>query len=776
MQILKMLLLAERRRKKGRLAALLLILLTAFACLEASLTLRICGEDYAAERLQALGYGDLTVWVAKAPENLAASCEIPESVDCVTAQPLIYADYRIGDHYSDNEGQLIPLDPELPYRIVNERGEEERDSVLLPGEIYLSPALAASFAAAIGDSISFEYSRAEKPKEFVIKGFFEDPFMGSSMIDMKSFLIDPSDYEKLREQVGTAKEADRIAEAGAMLHVFGRDGIPAETLMKDLAAQTDISLYTRYSYTAQTILRYQLLLQNILCGFLLAVSFLCFGIAWITAAGSISAELEEEAADLAALKMLGASGNLLRNSLFLLYGEILAAALLFAQPVTLAAVRAMSVGLVSSVGMRMAVKFPLRLLLAAAGLTAVLFTFFLLRKTAPLKKQKPILYAAGEESGAAGQRGEPGKPLVWTLALRNVLSAKGRYMGLFLTALLLTVFLSVIGRMSDWVGSKGEGLMNAFSAADHDLGVQPFHVDVPMDEIERAINWYSPVTESYELAMQSVFVNGVRLTGNVLSDPSYFHLLRGKVCGGDEVLITETVADDLGLAIGDVVEVTGEGRTEAYTVSGIYMCANGMGDNIGMSLSGYSKIGNTNAAIWCHHYILKDGSVRDYAAEFLQKNYRGIDVHTNSWSGLEGIVALLHRSIGAAYALAVLLIGICVALSAGAVLRPEKESIAICRCLGMSLRDLRLSLALRFGLVSFIGSLAGLVLSLLFAGPFVKRIFRQIGIGPVTIRASSLSCLFPVLLIPAAFFLFACLAGRRIGQTPIVDCLSEKET
>ena len=43
--------------------------------------------------------------------------------------------------------------------------------------------------------------------------------------------------------------------------------------------------------------------------------------------------------------------------------------------------------------------------------------------------------------------------------------------------------------------------MNTFSVADHDLGVQPFNASVPMDEIERIINWYSPVIETYELAM-----------------------------------------------------------------------------------------------------------------------------------------------------------------------------------------------------------------------------------------------------------------------------------
>ena len=57
-----------------------------------------------------------------------------------------------------------------------------------------------------------------------------------------------------------------------------------------------------------------------------------------------------------------------------------------------------------------------------------------------------------------------------------------------------------------------------------------------------------------------------------------------------------------------------------------------MGSNIGISLQGYSKIGDITSYIWCYHYILENGLMRDYAMTYLQENYRGIDVHTNSWS------------------------------------------------------------------------------------------------------------------------------------------------
>lgn len=75
--------------------------------------------------------------------------------------------------------------------------------------------------------------------------------------------------------------------------------------------------------------------------------------------------------------------------------------------------------------------------------------------------------------------------------------------------------------MGTWLGPNGEGLMNTFSVADHDLGVQPFNASVPMDKIEMVINWYSPIQETYELATQSVNVNGRGYTANVLNDTEW---------------------------------------------------------------------------------------------------------------------------------------------------------------------------------------------------------------------------------------------------------------
>lgn len=317
--------------------------------------------------------------------------------------------------------------------------------------------------------------------------------------------------------------------------------------------------------------------------------------------------------------------------------------------------------------------------------------------------------------------------------------------------------------------------MNAFSVADHDIGVQPFNRDVPMDEIERAVNWYSPIIDKYELAMQSVSVNGQEYTANVLNDTEWFHILRGNVCDGDSILITEVVANELQADLGDTVTITANGRTEQYQISGIYQCANGMGTNIGMSMEGYSKIGDITGFIWCYHYIMKDGSMRDYAYEYLESHYQGIDVHTNSWSGLDGIVHLMHMLIVILYGITALIILASVMLIAGKLLQAETFHMAVYKSLGLQTKALRISFILRFFIVASIGAVIGVILSILFADSLIGMGFRTFGIGEFAVGFSILGDIVPLMVVPLLFMAFAWLYSAKLKKMSVVALIAENE-
>ena len=773
----RMLLKAAIKKQKESIAGIFLLVFVLALCLFSALTLYISGTDFVENEMHRLGFGDFTIWTSGQPEEVKAEIEGVPDVEHVFSQPLIFAGYEINGSYSDNEGQLIVYDGSVPYRFLTADGEELPTPEIQQGTVYISPALRSNFDVQIGDTIQFELSRTGGTKSLTVAGYFADAFMGSSMIDMKSFLVHDTDWTEMQELISETADVDVLGRSGAMYHIFQREDSTLSGLdfHRQIYESTDVSLYTEFSYRQDSILNYMLLLQNILSGFFIAFSVILLLVCLVIIGHSLSVVMEQEKLDMAVLKTMGFSGSGLRGSYMILYGSTVLIGLLFGLALSQGIAGLLAKGMVSSTGMLIRLSFPTGVIVPILLGILLLFAVFLFLRTRRILRIAPVQTIRETADGKKVSSVLRKRFLSMDIALRELRAGKRKYIALCIISVFLAMFLSVIGRMGTWLGPNGEGLMNTFSVADHDLGVQPFNESVPMDEIERVIDWYSPIRETYELAMQSVTVNGKEYTANVLNDTRWFHVLSGTVCDGDSILITDTVASELSLSIGDTVQVASNGRMETYLISGIYQCANGMGSNIGMSLTGYSKIGDVTGHIWCYHYILENGLVRDYAMAYLQENYRGIDVHTNSWSGLDGIVFVMHALIGVIYLVAALFILVSVGLTANKLLQSETGKMAIYKSMGLSSGRMRLSFALRFLIVVIIGTGIGVCLSALCADSAIGSIFKMFGIGEFESGVSVLGTVLPMFTIPLFFFGFAYAFSAKIKKVSIVDLLTEND-
>ena len=69
--------------------------------------------------------------------------------------------------------------------------------------------------------------------------------------------------------------------------------------------------------------------------------------------------------------------------------------------------------------------------------------------------------------------------------------------------------------------------------------------------------------------MPSVALNGVDYTVNVIDQPERFHILEGRTCmAEDEIVITEFIAANFGLGIGDTVTISGVWAVESIPSQG----------------------------------------------------------------------------------------------------------------------------------------------------------------------------------------------------------------
>lgn len=775
---------AGMKQHKGSLSGIFILILLISLALAAVLTIWINSGRYLQSEIRRAGFGDLTAWVSGVPDLETFTDDIRnlEDVERVETQEVVYSDYVVNGQESDSEGQLIPaVLNENRYKIFNHdlSGYEKDTLDIDSGEIYVSPSMVSMFDVQIGDEISFPIARDGGNVVFTVKGYYEDPFMGSSMIGMKGFLICQADQEKILQMIENAG-INGLARNGKMLHIYKEksSSVTIKELNCIMNDRTELSKYTEFVHSEGTIYGFMLILQNTFSGLLAAFVVVLLCAAMVVAGHSLSSTIETDFRNMGILKTVGYTSRRLRKVQLMQYfisiffGMLLG--LISAIPISSFVCRRM----LTTTGILYPAKLPLGWCLIAFAVILTLFTGFIIAKTAEIDKITPLQAIQGHRKQVLFSLKKlpdiHGKGLGFSIAVRQLITGRRRYMGACVTAILLVFFASLVGRMDAWLGPDGKGLMDAFNPADLDIGVQIFGNE-SIEEMEEDIRSFTDITDSYLLAMPNVAVSGMDYTANVISDPGRFHILKGKTCtADDQVVLTEFIAEDLGVSIGDTLTIRGAAGSEEYRVSGIYQCANDMGDNIGMSREGYQKIGQDNPQLWCHHMFLSDPSQKGVITETLEDTYGGdVHVHENSWPGLFGIISAMRALVIFMYGMVILFILIITVLAGSKILSAEQKDLGIYKAIGFSTGQLRMTFALRFCLTAVIGSAFGTIFAAMFTDPLVSAVMKLAGISNFASDPGIGTVLFPAVTVTVLFTGFAYLAAGKMKKVTLIRLIHD---
>lgn len=691
----QMIIRAGMKRHKGTLFGIGVLLFLTALSLTVVLMTAFAGNSYIREEMGRAGFGDLTAWTADVPdmEFLLESIREQEGVEDATVQRLIFSEYEANGVESDSEGQLIPwisaeigIPTRSRYRFFENSLSEYAKAPEEIGEqeVYVSPSMKSMMDLEPGDAITFPIARGGRNISLTVAGYYEDPFMGSSMIGMKGFLISEKTYEKILSIIEESG-MDALARNGSMIHMETAEGITVSEMNRVLITNTPLSMYTEFIHSAETIAGFMVVLQNAFSALFAVFAVVLLGAALAVMGHSISGLVEQEWKNFGILKTIGFTGKQLAGQVMMQYmaavGSGVVLGMLLAVPVSGQISRLM----VTTTGVLLPICFPILpsmgvltiLLLLSAG-----FCVLCLGRLGRISPMAAIRREAGDQGNLRKhmeyKRRIPAiraKGLTFHLALRQVLTGRRRYISACLVAAMLVFFASLAGRINGWLGVDGKGMMDAFNPADLDLGVQVLG-KLPAQEMEQVVLSYTDITDSYMLAMPSVSVNGTNYTANVITEPERFHISAGQTCREkDEVVLTEVLAADLGAEVGDLVTVRGNKGSREFRVSGIYHCANDMGARI---------------------------------------------------------------------------------------LDTERKDIGIYKSIGCSVEMLRLSFALRFGLVSAVGAVIGTLAAVCFTDVIVSSVMRLAGISNFASGNTPGSILFPGLTVTFLFLGFAWLLAGRI--------------
>ena len=781
----QMIIRAGMKRHKGSLFGIAILMFLTALSLTAVLMIAFEGNSYIREEMERAGFGDLTAWTADVPdmEFLLESIREQEGVEAVEVQRLIFSEYEANGMESDSEGQMIPwvssengISTRSRYRFFENSlsGYAKAPAEIGEQEVYVSPSMKSMMDLKPGDTITFPIARGGRKISLTVAGYYEDPFMGSSMIGMKGFLISEKTYEEILSVIEESG-MDALARDGSMIHMETAEGITVSEMNRVLTTNTPLSMYTEFIHSGETIAGFMMILQNAFSALFAAFAVVLLGAALAVMGHSISGLVEQEWKNYGILKTIGFTGKQLTGQVMMQYmtavGSGVVLGMLLAIPVSGQISRMM----VTTTGVLLPIRFPI---LPCMGVLAVLlllsagFCFLRLGRPRRISPMAAIRRENGEQDNRGKHMGyNPripvirAKGLTFRLALRQVLTGSKRYISTCLVAAMLVFFASLAGRINGWLGTDGKGMMDAFNPADLDLGVQVLG-KLPAQEMEQMVLSYTDITDSYMLAMPNVSVNGTNYTANVITEPERFHISAGQTCiGEDEVVLTEVLAADLGAEVGDLVTIRGNKDSREFRVSGIYHCANDMGANLGMNREGYLSIGEDDSRLWCYHYFLSDTSRKQALTEELEQTYGGdVHVHENSWPGLFGIISAMHVLIIFLYGVSAVFICIVTGMAGARILDTEQKDIGIYKSIGCSVQMLRLSFALRFGLVSAVGAVIGTLAAVCFTDVIVSSVMRLAGISNFASGNTPGSILFPGLAVTFLFLWFAWLLAGRIRK------------
>lgn len=773
---------ANLRRHKGSLIGVFLLSLIAASVMGTVLSVWKNSGAYVQSEMERAGFGELTAWVSGVPNTseLAAEIESIPEVERVETQPLIFSNYTVNGGESDSEGQLITFVPgSSRYKFFTDdlKGYTKQPSEITSGSVFVSPSMATMLDVKLGDEITFPIARAGKDLTLTVNGFYEDPFMGSSMIGMKGFLISEEDRETALEILENAS-IDALARDGAMLHIFSESKLAVSELNGIINEKTTLAKYAEFVHDKNAILGFMVILQNSFCGLLTAFATVLLIAAAAVIGHSISGTISSETVNMGILKTVGFNSKKLRTIQLLMYLIPIisgfSAGIISSIPLSLL----ISNSTITTTGIKLPTALPIGLTALFFVIVLVLMGIFIVIKTRKIAKISPMsaIRNEAETDNFSPEKmiGAFGKTMNFRLALRQLISGKRRYIGAFATAVLLAFFASLIGRTDAWLGKDGKGMMDAFNPADHDLGIQIFG-ELTIEEMEKTVLSFSEITDSYWLAMPGAAVKGVDFTVNVIDQPERFHILKGRTCTAEnEVVFTEFAAANFGVSVGDTVTVSSRTGSGEYTVSGIYSCANDMGDNIGMSREGYEKIGIIDPRLWCKHYFLADPSQKYAISEALEDMYGGdVHVHENTWPGLFGIISAMQILIVVMYALTAAFILIVTIMTSGRIISAEQRDLGIYKAVGFRTNQLRAAFAMRFGITALAGSGVGIIIAAVFTDPLVSTVMKLAGISNFASSPSVGSVAVPMCAITALFLVFAYLAAGKIRRTCLTVLISE---
>ena len=632
---------ANIRYRKGSFISVLLLTFIISLCLTTIISINHNIAERAQDSLEKNQVGDLVtvIWDVKCTNTMLSKVEDNKNIDHIKMIQSVTQELSINGMKQGSSTFFMPYDKETQtYEVYNKDGLSfaRNPEQLKRVEIYVPISFESIYQCKIGDKAYLTNGKTKKV--FTIKGFMEEPFVGSEVTGIKLALMNQEDFKSLYDKrILSQEERDKNSDgirSYNIIHIFKKanGSQTMNELKRSINQSTHMMDYSMLTISKEESKSFTLMLTQIISGIMIIFLILLFVVVLVVIGHSISTGIEADYTNLGVLRAVGFSKGGLRQVFVLEYilAEIIGSAIgmLVSIPVIyyLNGIFVKMTGLLSSVNPAYGI---CSLILAAIVLVSALFIYI---KTKAIVKISPVCaISGGRESVFFHSRIElpvEGRGLLMRMAFRQITSNLKQYISSTVIVAILVYFLVTITLLS--TGMNDKTIEDSFGVIFYDLDVGYYpHYESSLEEesrlekqVEKDISDISPIKKSFRLGSNYFSINGDEYRVDIYNEPSMIKsILKGRAPLYDnEIVITEIVAKEIGVKIGDTVKVGNEKLEGDYIISGYFQCTSDMGRTFAMSSEGAKRIVKEYRQDYVE-YILEDSSKSGEVVKQINKKY-----------------------------------------------------------------------------------------------------------------------------------------------------------
>lgn len=633
--------------------------------------------------------------------------------------------------------------------------------------VYL-PMLYKTGDYAVGKSI--EISIGSTPVEYTVCGFFNSIMLGSHNCTITQIILTEDKYTEL--------DARALAPKTTLCSVRlidKSDNLNYEAELKSVISKNFPD--TRMTGNCYDIVSQSRYISQMICSAILsAMAFIVLLIALVVIVSNIVNYIQVNMKNLGALKAVGYTSVQLICALLLQFTGLSLIVALAGAGLSYCVFPAINAMMISQTGIPYAMRFlplPLLISLVILGGAVALAVWLASRR---IKKIEPILaLRSGVRTHNFKKNHVPLEktkaPLNFALALKTTLSGFKHNVTICITMLVLSLVVVFSGLMTENVIADMTPFLNLIVGETADSAIN-VDCEVEDDFIDK-LKGDGRVEKFYLYTSFNVsHVGGVELMATLSDDFSGVNnqsvVFKGRFPKYDnEIAIAAKYAKEIGKKVGDEIEITANGKTEKYLISGFTQITNNLGRDCLLTRGGYEQLGTLQNVTY---YInLTDDTDIDIFNGQMKGEFPGnVNAVINILATVDAAggvyVNLMTIIVIAILVLAAIIICFVLYLLVRTMLNNKLRDYGILKALGFTSKQLVLQTALSFMPAVIISTIVGLIISCAVINPLMSLFLSAIGIVKCTFAPPVLFSAFAGIGLIAFAFAFACLLSLKVKK------------